>query len=202
MAKGSTSFGHSLALMIPILTIADISAVFAFRKHVNWRILVQVCVPCIVGLVVGFLFLGRLDTGIVKRCTGIILLCLTVPKLEQNCCPFSSARRKQLRKKKQLTGRLPTFDSSASKIRAAKAITCPFEKRKQEQLTQRQILLCVVVGFVTVVSNIGGVVLVPVLLESKLGIRQLNGTRAWIFLVMNCLKIPGAPSRLCLRMLQ
>lgn len=46
------------------------------------------------------------------------------------------------------------------------------------------------IGFFTIVANLAGPIMVIYMLQLELPKMQMNGTRAWFFILVNCIKIP------------
>jgi uncharacterized protein len=68
----------NVALVLVILICADLVAVSAYRKDASWPHLLRLFPWAAAGVIVGFLALGRVDDGQMRRLIGGILLVLVV----------------------------------------------------------------------------------------------------------------------------
>jgi uncharacterized membrane protein YfcA len=69
---------QSTGAVLPILISADIVAVLAYRRHAVWHHLWRLIPWAVVGIIVGFFAMERIDTRQVGRLIGAILLVLIV----------------------------------------------------------------------------------------------------------------------------
>lgn len=67
---------QSTATLLVLLIIGDIFALWAYRRHADWRTLARLVPAVAVGLVLGALFLSVADDFWVRRSIGVILLIL------------------------------------------------------------------------------------------------------------------------------
>jgi uncharacterized membrane protein YfcA len=154
--------------IVPILFAADIGAVIAYRKHVDWRVIRKLLIPCGIGIAIGFSVLDKLPKSILKQLVGLVLLIIT----SLNFC-LESERHCSV---------LPLSFVSESK-----------EKDKIQTLLQysfSSVIVGICVGFFTMVANLAGPLLVVYLLKCNLTKEVINGTRAWMFLILNVAKLP------------
>jgi uncharacterized membrane protein YfcA len=68
----------STATVLVMFLVADLVAIWTFRKHVDWRLIVRLILPVAAGLALGAVFLGMVDNQTLKRTIGAIVLVLTV----------------------------------------------------------------------------------------------------------------------------
>lgn len=68
----------SSGIVLPMLIAADIFAVRAFRQHTQWRHIRRMLPPTIVGILVGFALMGRVDELTFRRILGTIILGLAL----------------------------------------------------------------------------------------------------------------------------
>lgn len=66
----------STGLILPMLIVADILAVRAFRAHARWEYIRRMLPPTLLGVGAGFLLMGRLDDATFKTTLGGIVLIL------------------------------------------------------------------------------------------------------------------------------
>lgn len=72
---------ESTGIVLPILIVGDIVAVAHYRRNAQWSYLVRLAPFTVVGLILGYLALGKLDTQLVGRLIGVILLFITLLQL-------------------------------------------------------------------------------------------------------------------------
>jgi len=69
---------NSTGIILPMLIAADVLAVRAFRQHARWIYIRRMLPATVVGIVVGFALMGRLDDKAFAPLIGVIVLVLTV----------------------------------------------------------------------------------------------------------------------------
>ncbi len=68
----------STGIILPMLVVGDVSAVAAFRRHARWEHIGRVLPPTVVGIVVGWLVMHRIDEQAFRPLIGGVVLGLTV----------------------------------------------------------------------------------------------------------------------------
>lgn len=68
----------STGLILPMLIVADILAVRAFRAHANWTYIRRMLPPTLAGVFVGFILMGRIDDAAFRTTLGIIVFTLAI----------------------------------------------------------------------------------------------------------------------------
>jgi uncharacterized membrane protein YfcA len=68
---------ESVGVVLVVLICADIVAVTAYRRQASWRHLWRLFPWTAVGIVIGYLVVGRIDDIQIRRLIGIILLTIT-----------------------------------------------------------------------------------------------------------------------------
>jgi uncharacterized membrane protein YfcA len=68
----------STGIILPMLIAADVVAVRAFRQHAQWNYIWRMLPPTIVGILVGFVLMGRLNESLFSPIIGAIVLLLVV----------------------------------------------------------------------------------------------------------------------------
>ena len=68
----------STGIILPMLIAADVVAVGSFRQHAQWRYIWRMLPATIVGILVGFVLMGRLDESLFSPLIGTIVLLLVV----------------------------------------------------------------------------------------------------------------------------
>lgn len=74
---------QSVGVVLPLLICADVVAVLAYRRHARWAYLGKLFPWTAVGVVGGFLVLGRIGNREVAVVTGVVLLGLTALHLRR-----------------------------------------------------------------------------------------------------------------------
>jgi uncharacterized membrane protein YfcA len=68
----------SSGIVLPMLIAADVFAVRAFRQHTQWRYIRRMLPPTILGILIGFTLMGRVDEQVFRMILGTIILCLAL----------------------------------------------------------------------------------------------------------------------------
>lgn len=67
---------ESTAALLVLLIVGDLTAVWAYRHDVDWKVLWRLVPTVVVGLVLGVAFLGWADDATMRRTIAVILLAL------------------------------------------------------------------------------------------------------------------------------
>ncbi|QIM19589.1 sulfite exporter TauE/SafE family protein [Leucobacter coleopterorum] len=65
---------QSTGALLVLLIVGDIFAVWTYRRHARWRVLLRLAPAVVGGLLLGVLFLALADDSSVRRVIGVILL--------------------------------------------------------------------------------------------------------------------------------
>lgn len=152
---------QSTGILLPLLILGDVLAVAVYRRHANWPLLLRLLPWVLLGVVAGAGFLTQVDDAQMRVVIGVILLVLVGGAVAD--------RKGRLR---HLVGadRPPELRGRGSRVVLATA----------GWLT----------GFTTMVANSAGPVTTVYLLLSGLLVLQFMGTAAWLFLIVNLVKLP------------
>ena len=71
----------STGILLPLLIVGDVAAVAAFRRHARWDYVWRILPPAIVGVVGGWLLMGRMTDAQLKPTLGVIVLGLALLQL-------------------------------------------------------------------------------------------------------------------------
>jgi uncharacterized membrane protein YfcA len=167
VSDSTMSTGRVLAIFVPVLSIADLGAVYKYSKTIEWDVLKQLSIPTLLGLLIGFYFIGSLRDDLIRVFAGSALLILSLLHI---ILPHLSSL--------QLTSTLPQFYNSKS------------TKSKKWRSSLQVWIFGLSIGSFTIISNIAGPIAVTYLIELGLQKNELNGTRSCLFLLINCIKIP------------
>jgi uncharacterized membrane protein YfcA len=64
----------SSGVILPMLIVGDIMAVIYYRRHANWPLLIKLIPPAIVGIVIGWFLMGRLEDAGLRVIIGLVVL--------------------------------------------------------------------------------------------------------------------------------
>jgi len=71
----------SVGIVLPLLIVADLLVYRLFRHHGSWRSVGTFAAPAVVGVVIGWLLLGRVDDDQARLLIGGLILAMLVLKL-------------------------------------------------------------------------------------------------------------------------
>ena len=77
----------STGIILPMLVAADVWAVRAFRQHAQWIYIRRMLPATIVGVLLGFVLMGRLDESLFSPLIGTIVLLLIVMQVVRMARP-------------------------------------------------------------------------------------------------------------------
>ena len=77
----------STGIILPMLLAADVLAVRAFRQHAQWTYIRRMLPATIVGVLLGFVLMGRLDEKLFAPLIGVIVLVLVVLQMARLARP-------------------------------------------------------------------------------------------------------------------
>ncbi len=69
---------ESTGILLPLLIFGDIFAVSFYRHHARWSILLRVFPFTIAGVIIGFFFMGRINSDQLRPVIGVIVLSMLV----------------------------------------------------------------------------------------------------------------------------
>jgi uncharacterized protein len=151
---------ESTGALLPLLMVGDVLAVAAYRRHANWRMLARLFPGVALGVVLGAVFVAKVDDDVMRRTIGIVLLALVVVQIVSRSDRMASRRD-------DTTGdrRTPAQRAATATVGGA-------------------------AGFVTMVANAAGSLTTMYFLRAGLPKFEFLGTGAWFFLVVNLFKLP------------
>jgi uncharacterized membrane protein YfcA len=79
---------NSTGIILPMLIAADVFAVRAYRQHARWVYIRRMLPASVVGIVVGFALMGRLNEAAFGPLIGVIVLVLTVLQVGRMARPI------------------------------------------------------------------------------------------------------------------
>lgn len=167
-ALGPVGVPLSVGLLLPVLISADVTATLVYRRHADWKFIVRLLPFFLVGTVVGWLVFDFFQGGggrerLLKYIVGGILLGMTALHF------FLKARRQQ-KEKKQVSQKTAIVPRKGSVGLGA--------------------FFGLLGGVATMLANAAGPVAQLYLLAMGLPKYAFIGTSAWLFLIVNVVKIP------------
>jgi uncharacterized membrane protein YfcA len=164
-ALGPIGVPLSVGLLLPVLISADLTATLVYRKHTDWNFIIRL-LPCfIIGTIIGWWVFDYFQGGDdrvrqLKYVIGGILLSMTA-------LHFFVKIRKGMTRNKQ---------------------------KEQREIPKGSILLGLIFGLLggvaTMLANAAGPIAQLYLLAMALPKYAFIGTSAWLFLIVNVIKIP------------
>ena len=143
---------ESTGVLLPMLVVGDVCAILFFGRKAEWSHVRKLLPPTLLGIVLGWLLMDRIDEKNFNWIIGIIILSLTCVQATRAAKPG-------------------WFEDFPHKLWFA-------------------VLLGLLAGFTTMLANAAGPVVALYLLAVSLPKWELIGTSAWLFLVLNVLKLP------------
>jgi uncharacterized protein len=82
---------ESTGALLPLLLVGDVVAVTLYRRHADWPTLLRLFPAVAAGVVLGAVFVGRVDDVVMRRTIGAVLLALVAVHVVQRRLRGSSA---------------------------------------------------------------------------------------------------------------
>jgi uncharacterized membrane protein YfcA len=158
---------ESTGTLLPLLIVGDITAIAVYRRHANWRVIGRLMPWIVVGLISGSVFIAHVDNRSMRMAIGILILVLLITQL------WFGRHRIGL----TATGAAdfqPDRDGTGVTLRA------PGLSFAAGTTT----------GFVTMIANASGPIMTLYFLASGLTVIEIVGASAWLFFIINLVKLP------------
>mmetsp|Transcript_4268 Transcript_4268/g.11639 ORF Transcript_4268/g.11639 Transcript_4268/m.11639 type:complete len:305 (+) Transcript_4268:50-964(+) len=190
-AHVSGGLGYSVSLMVPILSMIDVSAAWLHRHSLDWPTVWQILPLSFVGMLFGQTLDQYMTDRTARFLVGSILLSILVLRMDSNMLsslmfllPKSFATRLHKRK-----GKHPSLLPLSSP--ASSSSTLPINKTSKSQTFIWACIVGLFGGAATMLTNSMG----PILNVYLLSVRKLSpesyiGTRAMFFCFLNLGKLP------------
>lgn len=160
---------ESTGIVLIILISADIVSVLAYHNKVSWSQLWRIFPYAAMGVIIGWLILGRIDSLTTQRLIGAILTLIVIIQV---------ARKFQGR---QVLAGSPVRSNSVNITQTAPN---DFSRYVIAPLTG------ISAGITTMVANASGPIVILYLLAMGLPKLVFMGTSAWFFFLINLFKLP------------
>ena len=157
---------ESTGIVLIVLIAADIVSVLAYRRQASWPHLWRIMPWAAIGIVAGWLIMGRIDSLTTQRLIGGILSLIVIIQV---------ARKWQGRKALATGTQQTTVDP-------------PDEEKRPHPILAP--LAGISAGITTMIANAAGPIMVLYLLAMGLPKMVFMGTSAWYFFILNLFKIP------------
>lgn len=161
--------------------VADAGACYAYRDSVDWNLLYILLLPMIVGMIVGGFLLGVLDDLTMKAIVGSCLLLLVIVHFTSKVLFQTYYKRSGL----------PLVSSTVAIEKLAISSVSSDEDSNKIRSTLLSVGIGFVCGIATILANIAAPVVTAYFLAVEMPKRELNGTRSFLFLFANSLKVPA-----------
>lgn len=79
--------GESTAMVLILLIGGDLIAIRAYRAHADWAVIRRLLPAVVVGILVGVVFMSRVDATLFRRTLGVVLFVLAMLQLLQGRKP-------------------------------------------------------------------------------------------------------------------
>jgi len=185
---------ESTGLLLLLLLCGDLVAVSSYWRQADWRLLSRMLLPVLGGVLVGVVFLARVDDLVMRRTIGAVLLALLAVRAVRWFVDRRSARRAE-----RDTAQDGSGDAGAADTGAADAADLPgalgASVPAEGPAAQRPHLgvgsvYGTLAGFTTMVANAGGPVMSLYLLSVGATKLRFMGTAACFFFATNLVKLP------------
>lgn len=155
----------SVGILLPVLICGDLAAVLIYRQHANWYHLGRIIWPMALGVLGGFFLFDLVPADAFGPVIGVMLLAMTALHLGW------------LGWKKQRAARLPRADGEGANDEKGHGWPVAYA-------------LGVLGGIATMLANAAGPVAAFYLLLVRLPKFAFIGTTAWLFGLINVIKLP------------
>lgn len=186
---------ESTGLLLLLLICGDLVAVSSYWRQADWRLLSRMMLPVLGGVLVGVLFLARVDDLVMRRTIGAVLLLLLAVRAVRALVDRRAARRSERDVHRgaadsgdDSTGGAGTTD--AVDVPAGRGATVPAGGQSPRPHLGVGSVYGTLAGFTTMVANAGGPVMSLYLLSVGATKLRFMGTAACFFFATNLVKLP------------
>jgi uncharacterized membrane protein YfcA len=164
---------ESTGALLPLLIAADLVAIWIYRRHANWGLIGRLLPWIFVGLVVGAVFIDHVDNHAMRITIAVLLLVLLTAQT------WSARHRLGL-----TSVGLSEPEPEPGPADDHHVVRSPARRRAFSLAAGSA------TGFATMVANSAGPVMTLYLLASGFAVVELVGAAAWLFFVVNLVKLP------------
>jgi uncharacterized membrane protein YfcA len=174
----------STGALLPLLIIGDVFAVVLYQRHAVWRHLVRLLPWTGIGIVLGYILMGRLDDRTLKPVIGAVVIAMLAVNIARGY--FGKAAKEA------------TPDGERDTRAGAAGSQDAPDAAPQGQPTVFSAVFSAATGLLagaaSMVANAAGPIMLVYLVSMRLPKNAFLGTAAWFFLIVNCVKIPFSAS--------
>lgn len=180
---------ESTGLLLLLLLCGDLVAVSSYWRQADWRLLSRMLLPVLGGVLVGVVFLARVDDLVMRRTIGGVLLALLAVRAVRWFVDRRSAQRAERDTAQDGSGDGGAADAADMPV-ALGASGPAGEPAAQRPHLEVGSVYGTLAGFTTMVANAGGPVMSLYLLSVGATKLRFMGTAACFFFATNLVKLP------------
>jgi len=180
---------ESTGLLLLLLLCGDLVAVSSYWRQADWRLLSRMLLPVLGGVLVGVVFLARVDDLVMRRTIGGVLLALLAVRAVRWFVDRRSARRAERDTEQDGTGDTAATDAADMPVALGASVPAGEPAAQRPHLGVGSVY-GTLAGFTTMVANAGGPVMSLYLLSVGATKLRFMGTAACFFFATNLVKLP------------
>jgi uncharacterized membrane protein YfcA len=180
---------ESTGLLLLLLLCGDLVAVSSYWRQADWRLLSRMLLPVLGGVLVGVVFLARVDDLVMRRTIGGVLLALLAVRAVRWFVDRRSARRAERDTAQDGAGDGGAADAADMPVAVGASVPAGEPAAQRPNLGVGSVY-GTLAGFTTMVANAGGPVMSLYLLSVGATKLRFMGTAACFFFATNLVKLP------------
>ncbi|WPF83729.1 sulfite exporter TauE/SafE family protein [Sanguibacter sp. 4.1] len=180
---------ESTGLLLLLLLCGDLVAVSSYWRQADWRLLSRMLLPVLGGVLVGVVFLARVDDLVMRRTIGAVLLALLAVRAVRWFVDRRSARRAERDAAQDGSGDAGAADTADMPVAVVASVPAGEPAAQRPHLGVGAVY-GTLAGFTTMVANAGGPVMSLYLLSVGATKLRFMGTAACFFFATNLVKLP------------
>ena len=180
---------ESTGLLLLLLLCGDLVAVSSYWRQADWRLLSRMLLPVLGGVLVGVVFLARVDDLVMRRTIGAVLLALLAVRAVRWFVDRRSARRAERDTAQDGAGDGGAADAADMPVAVGASVPAGEPAAQRPHLGVGSVY-GTLAGFTTMVANAGGPVMSLYLLSVGATKLRFMGTAACFFFATNLVKLP------------
>jgi len=180
---------ESTGLLLLLLLCGDLVAVSSYWRQADWRLLSRMLLPVLGGVLVGVVFLARVDDLVMRRTIGGVLLALLAVRAVRWFVDRRSARPAERDTAQDGAGDGGAADAADMPVAVGASVPAGEQAAQRPNLGVGSVY-GTLAGFTTMVANAGGPVMSLYLLSVGATKLRFMGTAACFFFATNLVKLP------------
>jgi uncharacterized membrane protein YfcA len=181
---------ESTGIVLIILLAADVVSVLAYRGQASWSHLWRLMPWAVVGIVIGWLIMGRIDNLTTQRFIGGILALIVIVQVERRWQAQKALAAATVQSTIVNSASLATNTPTDIPTNIPTDIPTSTSTNNHHAHPILAPLAGVSAGITTMVANAAGPIMVLYLLAMGLPKMAFMGTTVWYFFILNLIKIP------------